>query len=569
MALSLPFFPHFSPILTALCSPGESAGEAAKYGIMFDDREYDYTQHLKEMGAAGAVFIDGPKPKSAAARSSAASVVSALDAAESRIARLGLTDLLASEFEDEVGMLNRGEEYIGPQPQLPDDVREVLEALADAENIEEEEAGDLDDDFIALADGDDLDGSDFYDDEDEEWDDNDSMRAQYSDDEDGHVDDGFMSGIRDNALRRRELLSGRLTSASFSSSVLPRSELMQALDDRFDTVMEQYDEDAIGELNEEDAEVLGASNVMDFEDVLDEFIAKHEADNIRGASLLTHISILAPPGEESAEVNEGEAIEPNLNRPSRVRFHLPPKDGEGDDEEEDQVMPQMGGVMEDRWDCDSILSTYSNMDNHPGVILDRRVAGAKPAKVIRIGRSGIPIGAFRNMALATAQKKAAAAAAAAAESGAKSGVKMSDVKSDVKSDADVKDDIKSDADAENKTKSGAESDVKTLSDAADATSTSADATDADAADVKSDAADAADGNSDASDSDDGAGLNVVPGFRAKGETAEERRARKKATKAEARDRRAAKKNTKVAFKQEKMRQEKEQIANRMSSAVLL
>lgn len=34
------------------------AGEAAKYGIFFDDREYDYTKHLKPIGTDPvAVFI--------------------------------------------------------------------------------------------------------------------------------------------------------------------------------------------------------------------------------------------------------------------------------------------------------------------------------------------------------------------------------------------------------------------------------------------------------------------------------------------------------------------------------
>lgn len=36
----------------------EHAGEAAKYGIFFDDRHYDYTQHLKPIGKCpGAVFV--------------------------------------------------------------------------------------------------------------------------------------------------------------------------------------------------------------------------------------------------------------------------------------------------------------------------------------------------------------------------------------------------------------------------------------------------------------------------------------------------------------------------------
>lgn len=36
-------------------------GEAAKYGIFFDDRKYDYTQHLRPMGCSDAVYIPAKK----------------------------------------------------------------------------------------------------------------------------------------------------------------------------------------------------------------------------------------------------------------------------------------------------------------------------------------------------------------------------------------------------------------------------------------------------------------------------------------------------------------------------
>ena len=40
------------------------AGEAAKYGILLDDREYDYTKHLRRVGVTpGAVFIQAPGMK--------------------------------------------------------------------------------------------------------------------------------------------------------------------------------------------------------------------------------------------------------------------------------------------------------------------------------------------------------------------------------------------------------------------------------------------------------------------------------------------------------------------------
>ena len=36
----------------------QGAGEAAKYGIFFDDRDYDYTQHLRPIGHEGGVYIE-------------------------------------------------------------------------------------------------------------------------------------------------------------------------------------------------------------------------------------------------------------------------------------------------------------------------------------------------------------------------------------------------------------------------------------------------------------------------------------------------------------------------------
>ena len=43
---------------------GEKVGEAAKYGILYDDRDYDYTRHLRLVGVTpGAVFIQAPGQK--------------------------------------------------------------------------------------------------------------------------------------------------------------------------------------------------------------------------------------------------------------------------------------------------------------------------------------------------------------------------------------------------------------------------------------------------------------------------------------------------------------------------
>jgi protein LTV1 len=43
----------------------ENEGEAANYGIYYDDSEYDYMQHMRDIGSAGgeSYFVEAPAPK--------------------------------------------------------------------------------------------------------------------------------------------------------------------------------------------------------------------------------------------------------------------------------------------------------------------------------------------------------------------------------------------------------------------------------------------------------------------------------------------------------------------------
>ena len=56
-------FPHCS-LFQTLPRKLSRIGQAALYGIYFDDTEYNYMQHLKPIGTeAGAVFIEAPARK--------------------------------------------------------------------------------------------------------------------------------------------------------------------------------------------------------------------------------------------------------------------------------------------------------------------------------------------------------------------------------------------------------------------------------------------------------------------------------------------------------------------------
>jgi len=72
------------------------------------------------------------------------------------------------------------------------------------------------------------------------------------------------------------------------------------------------------------------------------------------------------------------------------------EENESDTEEEDKVFEQFKTEPKEKWDCESILSTYSNIYNHPKLIEESR----STKKYVLHKHTGIPIGVF-----ATANKK--------------------------------------------------------------------------------------------------------------------------------------------------------------------
>jgi len=57
--------------------------------------------------------------------------------------------------------------------------------------------------------------------------------------------------------------------------------------------------------------------------------------------------------------------------------------------EEELELVEVVRNIEDRWDCESILSTYSNLDNHPGLIVE---PSSKPQKIRLSNKTGMPLG---------------------------------------------------------------------------------------------------------------------------------------------------------------------------------
>lgn len=123
----------------------DKVGRAALYGVYYDDGDYDYTQHLRPIGATDAVFLEAPSKKKE--KQPATGGISFVD--ESANERLHPKDrkihlpegVLPTDFE----LLTpktplRSIELLdgGLQPDMDPRLREIMEALDDEAYVEDD-----------------------------------------------------------------------------------------------------------------------------------------------------------------------------------------------------------------------------------------------------------------------------------------------------------------------------------------------------------------------------------------------------------------------------------------------
>jgi len=299
--------------------------EERKFGVFFDD-DYNYLQHLKQSTEETAWDpvvrnrIKKDEPKNEQELSLPSSV-------------------FPSEVEESIGMLNKAAPIRGPQLDWDPDIVAGLEEdfhFEDPDNL-------LEDNFIELANVAPSEDEGEY-----ELDKYDRRGEDIRSDEGDYSDDDGERMFMDEETR------SRFTSYSLTSSVIRRNEGLTLLDDRFEKFYEQYDDDAIGALDEEDIEGFLDPNGELMANIIAEYKAKKAKERIKEV----------PPGDGDVPtiLEEGES---------------------GGSDLEEMVVEEEPGV---KWDCESILSTYSNIYNHPRLIKE-------PSKVDRIVISekfGIP-----------------------------------------------------------------------------------------------------------------------------------------------------------------------------------
>ncbi|XP_022359336.1 protein LTV1 homolog isoform X1 [Enhydra lutris kenyoni] len=348
----------------------ERRAEQRKYGVFFDD-DYDYLQHLKE-----------PSGPSELIPISTSSAPERRDEKEETlvISTTGIklpSSVFASEFEEDVGLLNKAAPVSGPRLDFDPDIVAALDDDFDFDNPDNL----LEDDFILQANkpteenGIDTQKSEAEDDS--EWEDMDDEKERGGDDDNygsaGSSDEtmsisGKPPGTVENHLFWEEETKSRFTEYSITSSVMRRNEQLTLHDERFEKFYEQYDDDEIGALD--NAELEGCIQVDSnrLEEILNDYY-KEKAENC------VKLNTLEPFEDQDLLMNEL------------------------DGSEEEEVITVVLEEAKEKWDCESICSTYSNLYNHPQLIKYQ----PKPKQIRISSKTGIPLNVLPKKGLTAKQ----------------------------------------------------------------------------------------------------------------------------------------------------------------------
>ncbi|XP_036727749.1 protein LTV1 homolog [Balaenoptera musculus] len=349
----------------------ERRAEQRKYGVFFDD-DYDYLQHLREPSGpselvptdtCGAPYREDEKEEALATSTTGIKLPSSV---------------FASEFEEDVGLLNKAAPVSGPRLDFDPDIVAALDDDFDFDNPDNL----LEDDFILQAnkpaeeeEGMETQKSEAEDDS--EWEDVDDEKEGGSDDDKydpaGSSDEdmsfpGKPLGAVENHFFWEEETKSRFTEYSLTSSVMRRNEQLTLHDERFEKFYEQYDDDEIGALD--NAELEGSIQVDSsrLEEVLNDYY-KEKAENC------VKLNTLEPFEDQDLPVNELSGSE------------------------EEEIVTVVLEEAKEKWDCESICSTYSNLYNHPQLIKYQ----PKPKQIQLSSKTGIPLNVLPKKGLTAKQ----------------------------------------------------------------------------------------------------------------------------------------------------------------------
>jgi protein LTV1 len=311
----------------------DNEGEAANHGIYYDDTEYDYMQHMRDIGSGSgeSYFVEAPAPKNKGKGKQTLEDALRNSSLEDRSGVVLDEDILPSKNLRKVtyqAQQDVPDALAGFQPDMDPRLREVLEALEDDAYVD-----DSDDIFGELAkDGEEIDEEEFeeagWDEDEEGWESDatakptkeykeppmstaDIENDQREDHGDGDWMEDFSKFKKDQKSKitpvapsqsdlqssimttttnggRRKKRKGALTnpsSYSMTSSSMFRTEGLTTLDARFEKIEEQYNED-MDDLASVSVASSTASSVQgpvrgDFDSIMDDFLGSHSMSGKR------------------------------------------------------------------------------------------------------------------------------------------------------------------------------------------------------------------------------------------------------------------------------------------------
>lgn len=331
--------------------------EQRKYGVFFDD-DYNYLQHLKEAsGTSELIPADVPGPQNR-------NVVREEEEKEEESQQITVTSIklpssvFASEFEEDVGLLNKAAPVSGPRLDFDPDIVAALDDDFDFNNPDNL----LDDDFVLKANelgkGEDYRGSGTEDED--EWEDMDDEGKDDNISDEDYDSEGPLSDNERVGEELKEFLfmqeetKSRFTEYSMTSSVMRRNEQLTLLDERFEKFYEQFDDDEIGALDNVELEGFIHTDSTRLQEVLNDYYKERAKDCVKPSTVESREDLDSPLNEKG---------------------------------EEEEIITLVIEEPKEKWDCESILSTYSNLYNHPKLI--EEPAKSKPIKISH--KTGIPL----------------------------------------------------------------------------------------------------------------------------------------------------------------------------------
>lgn len=177
---------------------------------------------------------------------------------------------------------------------------------------------------------------------------------------------GKPHGELENHFFWEEETKSRFTDYSITSSVMRRNEQLTLHDERFEKFYEQYDDDEIGALDNAELEGCIQVDSSRLEEVLSDYY-KEKAENC------VKLNALEP--FEDQELNEL------------------------DGSEHEEIVTVTMEETKEKWDCESICSTYSNLYNHPQLIKYQ----PKPKQIQLSSKTGIPLNVLPKKGLTAKQ----------------------------------------------------------------------------------------------------------------------------------------------------------------------